>query len=176
MKKIKVMITDDHPMMREALRTALEDEPDMLICCEASNGADAVVMAGEHCPDVILMDLLMAEMDGLEAIRKILEKDPQAHIMVVTSLEDEDKVIAAVQAGALGSFPQDRSAFVFNGRDPQSGGWGALFTVWHYAKIDERSAEDENRSIDTECSGGFFDRAAGGDSGVVGRRKNRCTD
>lgn len=106
MKKIKVMITDDHPMMREALRTALEEEPGMMICCEASNGAEAVVMAGEHCPDVILMDLLMAEMDGLEAIRKILEKDPQAHIMVVTSLEDEDKVIAAVQAGALGYFPK----------------------------------------------------------------------
>jgi NarL family two-component system response regulator LiaR len=100
------MITDDHPLMREALRTALEEEPDLTIVCEASNGLEALSMIEEYHPDVILMDLLMPEMEGLDAIRLIMEKDPQAHIMVVTSLEDEEKVIAAVQAGALGYFPK----------------------------------------------------------------------
>jgi len=106
MRKINVMITDDHPMMREALRTALEEEPGIVVCCEAANGAEALVMTEKYHPDVILMDLLMSEMDGLEAIRQIIEKKPQARIMVVTSLEEEEKVIAAIQAGALGYFPK----------------------------------------------------------------------
>lgn len=106
MKQIKVMITDDHPMMREALRAALEEEPGLAVICEASNGVDAVAMAEERRPDVILMDLLMPDMDGLEAISRIVGKNPQARIMVVTSLEDEERIIAAIQAGALGYFPK----------------------------------------------------------------------
>lgn len=106
MKQIKIMITDDHPMMREALRTALEDETGLTVICEASNGVEAVELAEAHCPNVILMDLLMPDMDGLEAIRQIMEKNPQMHILVVTSLEDEEKVLAAIQAGALGYFPK----------------------------------------------------------------------
>jgi NarL family two-component system response regulator LiaR len=106
MRKIKIMITDDHPMMREALRTALEEEPSLVICCEASNGAEALAQIEEHHPDVILMDLLMPEMSGLETIQQIMERNPQARIMVVTSLEEEEKVIAAIQAGALGYFPK----------------------------------------------------------------------
>lgn len=109
MNQIKVMITDDHPMMREALRTALEEEADLVITCEASNGVEAVALAEECKPDVILMDLLMPDMDGLEAIRRIKEKNPQVRIMVVTSLEDEEKIISAIQAGALGYFPKTAS-------------------------------------------------------------------
>ncbi len=106
MKQIRIMITDDHPMMREALSTALEDEPGLMIVGQASSGVEAVALLGECKPDVILMDLLMPDMDGLEAIRNIVQMDPQAHIMVVTSLEDEEKIIAAIQAGALGYFPK----------------------------------------------------------------------
>lgn len=106
MKQIKILIADDHPMMREALRTALAEEPGMNVIGEASDGLDAIAMAKEIHPDVTLMDLLMPGMDGLEAIRRIMEADPQAKILVVTSLEDEDKVMAAIQAGALGYFPK----------------------------------------------------------------------
>lgn len=106
MEQVKILIADDHPMMREALRAALEDESDLIVTWEASNGMEAVVLAEEHHPDVILMDLLMPGMDGLEAIQQIMEKNPQARIMVVTSLEEEEKVVAAVQAGALGYFPK----------------------------------------------------------------------
>jgi len=106
MDKIKVLITDDHPMMREALMTALEDEPGIQVVGEANNGIEALKLADELTPDVILMDLLMPGMDGLEAIKKLQESYPQIKIMVVTSLEDEEKVLAAVQAGALGYFPK----------------------------------------------------------------------
>jgi two-component system, NarL family, response regulator LiaR len=106
MDKIKILIADDHPMMREALRTALEDEQDMQVVGEASNGLEAIKLVGQFNPDVVLMDLLMPGMDGLEAIQKLQESHPQVKVLVVTSLEDEQKVLAAVQAGALGYFPK----------------------------------------------------------------------
>ena len=106
MEKIKILIVDDHPMMREALQTALSEETDMEVVGEAPNGIEGIRLAVEHKPDVILMDLLMPGMGGLEAIAGICEVDPQAKILVVTSLEDEEKILAAIQAGALGYFPK----------------------------------------------------------------------
>lgn len=106
MDNIKILIVDDHPMMREALMTALEDEPGLQIVGEATNGIEALKLADELAPNVILMDLLMPGMDGLEAVTKLQETHPQIKIMVVTSLEDEEKILAAVQAGALGYFPK----------------------------------------------------------------------
>ena len=106
MRQIDILIADDHPMMREALRTAIEEEPDLSVKWEASNGVEAVALAEAHYPDVILLDLLMPNLDGLEAVRQIIGKNPQARIMVVTSLEDEEKIVAAIQAGALGYFPK----------------------------------------------------------------------
>ena len=102
MSKIGILIVDDHPLMREALRAAVEDEPDMEVVGEAVNGSEAVALAQELAPDVILMDLLMAGMDGLEATVAILTQQPQTKILILTSLSNEDKVLAAVQAGALG--------------------------------------------------------------------------
>ncbi len=106
MDKIKILIVDDHPMMREALQTALADEKDMLVVGEASNGTEGMQFAAELAPDVIIMDLLMPGMSGLEAIAAICAANPQAKILVSTSLEDEEKVFAAIQAGALGYFPK----------------------------------------------------------------------
>lgn len=106
MNTINILIADDHPMMREALITALEDEDDIRVIGEASNGKEAVELADTLKPDVILMDMLMPGMTGLEAIAKIQETQPQIKIMVVSSLEDEEKILAAVQAGALGYFPK----------------------------------------------------------------------
>jgi NarL family two-component system response regulator LiaR len=93
-------------MMREALVTALAEEADMEVVGEASNGIEALKLAEKLKPDVIIMDLLMPGMDGLEAIERLAESNPQVKILVVTSLEDEDKVLAAIQAGALGYFPK----------------------------------------------------------------------
>lgn len=106
MDNIRILIVDDHPMMREALKTALEDEDDLLVIAEASNGLEAISLAEIHLPDIILMDLLMPGMDGLEAITRLVDANPGTKILVVTSLEDEEKITSAIQAGALGYFPK----------------------------------------------------------------------
>lgn len=106
METIKILVVDDHPMMREAMLTALAEEPDMLVVGEATDGSGAVRRAAELDPDVILMDLLMPGMDGIEAIGLIFEANPAAKILVVTSLEDDEKILGAIQAGALGYFPK----------------------------------------------------------------------
>ena len=106
MDHIKILIVDDHPMMREALQTALADETDMQVIGEASNGMEGVRFAAELAPDLIIMDLLMPGMNGLEAVAAICAANPNAKILVSTSLEDEEKIMAAIQAGALGYFPK----------------------------------------------------------------------
>ena len=93
-------------MMREALQAALADEADMQVIGEASNGMEGVKLATELDPDLIIMDLLMPGINGLEAITEIRAVNPQARIMIFTSLEDEEKILASVQAGALGYFPK----------------------------------------------------------------------
>lgn len=106
MDNIRILIVDDHPLMREALKTALDDETDLEVIAEASNGFEALSQVAAHHPDIVLMDLLMPGMDGLEAIGRLVETDPNIKILVVTSLEDEEKVTSAIQAGALGYFPK----------------------------------------------------------------------
>lgn len=106
MRTIKILVVDDHPMMREALITALEAEENIQVMGEASDGGEALLKAAELNPDVVLMDLLMSGMGGLEAITSLQEQHPHIHILVVSSLEDEEKILAAVQAGVLGYFPK----------------------------------------------------------------------
>lgn len=104
--KIRILIVDDHPLMREALQTALADEADMEFVGEACDGREALAAAQELQPDIILMDLLMPGMDGLEAVGRLFAENPQVRILVLTSLENEEKILAAIQAGALGYFPK----------------------------------------------------------------------
>jgi NarL family two-component system response regulator LiaR len=85
---------------------AFTDEPDLQVIGEASNGLEALARMGELQPDVILMDLLMPGMDGLEAIARIYTDNPQAKILVLSSMEDEERVLSAIRAGALGYFPK----------------------------------------------------------------------
>lgn len=103
---IKILIVDDHPMMRDALQMSLAGETDLQVIGEASNGSEALKLLETLKPDIILMDLLMPEMDGLETIGQIFKSNPQAKIMVLSSMEDEERVVAAIQAGALGYFPK----------------------------------------------------------------------
>jgi len=109
MDKIKILVVDDHPMMREALQIAIAEEADMEVVGQAADGREALERMVELDPDVILMDLLMPVMDGLETIQRMIEESPQAKILALTSMEDEDKILAAVQAGALGYFPKTTS-------------------------------------------------------------------
>lgn len=109
MKTTTIMIADDHPLMREALCTALEEEADLKVICQASSGLEALSMLETCQPDVILMDLLMTGLDGLETITRILDANPQARILVVSSLETNENILEAIQAGALGYFPKTES-------------------------------------------------------------------
>jgi len=106
MKQIKILIVDDHPMMRDALSTSLSTEEDIQIIGEASNGLEALKLLDTLKPDLILMDLLMPDMAGQETIEKIINHNPDARILVLTSMEEEDRVVSAIQAGALGYFPK----------------------------------------------------------------------
>ena len=107
---IRVMLVDDHAVVREGLRSYLELEEGLDIVGEASNGREAVRRAREWRPDVILMDLVMPEMDGVEATKAIREQLPATRVIVLTSFIEEDKVIPAIQAGANGYLLKNVSA------------------------------------------------------------------
>ncbi len=109
MEKIRILICDDHAIVREGLRTVIRAEPDMLLVGEASDGAEAVSLAREWNPHVILMDLVMEGMSGIKAIQKIKKEDQNVHILVLTSFAEDDMVFPAIKAGALGYLLKDSS-------------------------------------------------------------------
>ncbi|SDK17848.1 response regulator [Sediminibacillus albus] len=97
---IKVLFVDDHEMVRIGVSSFLATQPDIEVVAEAENGKAAVELALELRPDIILMDLVMDEMDGIEATEKIIAAWPEAKIIVVTSFIDDEKVYPAIEAGA----------------------------------------------------------------------------
>jgi NarL family two-component system response regulator LiaR len=99
---IRVLIADDHPVVRQGLRGFLETYADIIVIAEADNGAQAVALALEHVPDVILMDLLMPEMDGVEAIEQVVAASPATRIIVLTSYTEDEYLLPAMRAGAMG--------------------------------------------------------------------------
>lgn len=97
---IKVVFVDDHEMVRIGVSSYLSAQPDIEVVGEADNGRAGVEMALSLRPDIILMDLVMKEMDGIEATRQIIEQWPEARIIIVTSFLDDEKVYPALEAGA----------------------------------------------------------------------------
>lgn len=104
---IHVLIVDDHPVVLKGVRALLEEIDDIEIVGEATNGKDAIEQNQQLEPDVLLMDLIMPEMDGVEAIRSITAEQPDARILVLTSFVTDDKVFPAIKAGALGYLLKD---------------------------------------------------------------------
>lgn len=102
-----VLLVDDHPLVRAGLTTLIATTDDLEIIGEAGGGAQAVTMAGELEPDVVLMDLSMPGMDGVEATRQILGANPQVHVVVLTSFADQERVADALAAGAIGYLLKD---------------------------------------------------------------------
>lgn len=102
MEPIRILIADDHPMFRNGLRALLESVQDMQVIGEVASGDEAFTQARALQPDVILMDIKMPGMNGIEATRRILHTSPHIHILVVTMFEDDDSVFAAIRAGARG--------------------------------------------------------------------------
>ena len=102
-----MLIADDHAIVRKGIRALLSEAGGFEVVGEASNGQEAVLRAAETQPDVILMDLLMPAMDGIEATRQITSQQPQARILVLTSFVADSKVFPAIKAGALGYLLKD---------------------------------------------------------------------
>ncbi|MFA1819124.1 response regulator [Virgibacillus oceani] len=97
---IKVLFADDHEMVRIGVSAYLSAQPDIDVIAEADDGGEAVKLALELKPDIILMDLVMKKMDGIEATKRIIEQWPEVKIIIVTSFLDDDKVYPALEAGA----------------------------------------------------------------------------
>ncbi|WP_286170757.1 response regulator [Bacillus sp. NTK071] len=99
---MKLLLADDHLMVRKGLRLFLQSQPDIEIIGEASTGLEAVTLAEQLQPDVVLMDLIMPEMDGIEATKQLKQKYPGMKIIILTSFSDQDHVLPAIRAGAEG--------------------------------------------------------------------------
>ncbi len=99
---LRVLVADDHPFFRDGLRSLLASSPDMELVGEASTGEEAVSLAAELQPDVVLMDVQMPGMNGIEATRRIVEDSPHIRVLVVTMFEDDGTVFRAMRAGAKG--------------------------------------------------------------------------
>lgn len=103
----RVLIADDHGIVREGLARLLPTAADIEVVATASDGAEAVSMYEQHRPDVVLMDLSMPEVDGTEATRRILAANPDASVVILTSLSDREQILAALDAGAIGYLLKD---------------------------------------------------------------------
>jgi len=109
MTPVRILIADDHPLVRSGLRALFLTAGDMEVVGEAATGEAAVTLAASLQPDVIVMDLRMPGMNGIEATRRIVQAHPQMRILVVTLFEDDDSVFAALRVGARGYILKDAS-------------------------------------------------------------------
>jgi NarL family two-component system response regulator LiaR len=107
---ITVMIVDDHEMVRNGAKGYLDAQPEIAVVAEAESGEEAVRLAREYVPDVVLMDLVMPGMDGVEATRKVKDISPRTQIIILTSFHEDEHIFPALQAGAISYLLKDVKA------------------------------------------------------------------
>ncbi len=107
---ITVLIVDDHAVVRQGVHAFLKTQPDLEVVGEAGSGEEALLLAAEHVPDVVLMDLVMPGMDGVEAIRRLKRLSPRTQLLVLTSYDQDEHVFPAIRAGALSYLLKDVGA------------------------------------------------------------------
>jgi len=105
--KIRILIADDHPVMRSGLAVLLKYEPDMDVVAEARNGVEAIALFRQHQPDVTLMDLRMPDLNGVDAITAIRQDEPNARILIVSTYSGDENIYRGLQAGAKGYLLKD---------------------------------------------------------------------
>lgn len=106
-ERIRLLLVDDHPVVREGLRGMLSGQPDFAVVGEAGDGAEGVALAGQLQPDVVLMDLRMPGLDGVGAIRAIVEQGLSARLLVLTTYDSDADIVRAIEAGATGYLLKD---------------------------------------------------------------------
>jgi DNA-binding NarL/FixJ family response regulator len=123
-RQLRVLVVDDHPLMRDGIAAMIDSEPDMTVVAQASNGLEAVECFERHRPDITLMDLKMGTMDGVTAIETICRGHPGARILVLTTYKGDVQAVRALQAGACGYLLKSmiRKELVDALRKAQSGG------------------------------------------------------
>jgi two-component system, NarL family, response regulator NreC len=104
---IRILLADDHTVVRDGLRALLEKQPDMEVVAEAADGRDSVSLAEEHSPDVVIMDIAMPNMNGIEATRRILAANPRTAVVILSMHQDESYVLRSLKAGAKGYLLKD---------------------------------------------------------------------
>jgi len=97
---LRILIADDHAVVRDGVRAVLEQQPDMTVVAEAADGRECVRLAEEHAPDVVIMDIAMPNMNGMEATRRVVAANPRAGIVILSMHQDESYVLGAMKAGA----------------------------------------------------------------------------
>ena len=107
---ITVILVDDHQMVRQGVRAFLEKQPDISVMGEAASGAEALRLAAELVPDVVLMDLVMPDMDGVETTRRLKQISPGSQVIILTSYHDDEHIFPAIRAGALSYILKDVSS------------------------------------------------------------------
>lgn len=100
--KVRLLICDDHPVVRDGLRAVLGTRDEFVVVAEVSNGREMVAAANQLQPDIVLLDLEMPEMDGVEALRLLRTSQPAARVLVFTAYDTDERILGAIQAGALG--------------------------------------------------------------------------
>lgn len=109
-EQITVMIVDDHEMVRKGAKGYLDAQPEIVVVAEAESGREAIRLAREYVPDVVLMDLVMPGMDGVEATRKVKDISPRTQIIILTSFHEDEHIFPALKAGAISYLLKDVKA------------------------------------------------------------------
>jgi DNA-binding NarL/FixJ family response regulator len=147
---IRILVVDDHPVVRDGLIAILETQPDFAVVGQAGTGAEAVRVAAEQQPDVTLLDLEMPEMDGVEALRRIRADRPGVRVLVFTAFDTDERILAAVQAGAQGYLLKGAPrSEVFNAVRVVHAG-GSLLQPIVASRLLRRVTEANDEAVDAE--------------------------
>src|SRR6202023_480893 len=105
--RAKILVVDDHPVVRKGLSTFLSNEPDLEVVGTAASGEEAIAMVAEAAPDLVLMDLSMPGMGGIEATRRLVETNPSIRVVMLTSFGGHERMVEALKSGAVGYVVKD---------------------------------------------------------------------